>query len=321
MSSSPEPVYSPDIQPFSEIPTLADKEREETFEPDQFHNFLYRLQKQYGAIFRLDFSGKPVVVLSDPSAVRYLLKNRPVPVRRARNMADIFSEMGINGVFTAEGDEWQRYRRMLNAGLNTSSIKSFYAIIRKSAERLHQTLSVEKKPFDFQRIIERYTTDITTELAFGYDLNSLTSPKSLLQDNLSFIFPMISQRMRSPKPYWRTQKREQDLKLEQALAEVRGFAQKFINNARKRVSDTQQAQNILEAMILNNEADDEALYGNIITLLLAGEDTTANTIAWTIDSLICRSSDLIFRTKYLRKLRNTTLSKVLLAGMIWTGFH
>jgi cytochrome P450 len=51
-------------------------------------------------------------------------------------------------------------------------------------------------------------------------------------------------------------------------------------------------ENFLEAMLAAQEADDaftdEEIIGNVFTLLIAGEDTTAHTMAWTLWSLASR---------------------------------
>lgn len=255
------------------------------FEPDKFHHYIYKLEQQYGSIFKIHFFNKPVVVVSDPKAVQYILKNRPGQFRRASQVESVFNEMGINGAFSAEGEEWSRHRKMLNPAFNPSQLKLFYASIYRSAQRLVKAVERSRDKLDFQQIIERYTTDITTELSFGYDFNSLSNPDSTLQKNLSFIFPMISKRLKMPFPYWRYYKLKQDRDLDKALVEVRKFATKFIEEAKIRVNQTGESQNILESMVLHSEGGDEDIYGNIITLLLAGEDTTANTIAWAIDYL------------------------------------
>jgi len=59
---------------------------------------------------------------------------------------------------------------------------------------------------------------------------------------------------------------------------------------RKDPSRSEHPQNLLEAMLVaadqpDSGTDDRHVAGNVLTLLLAGEDTTANTIAWMIDLL------------------------------------
>jgi cytochrome P450 len=65
----------------------------------------------------------------------------------------------------------------------------------------------------------------------------------------------------------------------------------FITTARQRLAadPARRAapQNLLEAMIVaadepDSGIDDDQVAGNVLTMLLAGEDTTANTLSWCI---------------------------------------
>ena len=68
----------------------------------------------------------------------------------------------------------------------------------------------------------------------------------------------------------------------------------FVAQARQRLRDEPalrvQPRNLLEAMIVaadepGSGLDDKHVAGNVLTMLLAGEDTTANTLAWMIHLL------------------------------------
>jgi cytochrome P450 len=68
--------------------------------------------------------------------------------------------------------------------------------------------------------------------------------------------------------------------------------QGFIAHARTEMAAQPQLRdepaNLLHALLAANEAQrlsDEELHGNVMTLLLAGEDTTSNTIAWALHLL------------------------------------
>jgi cytochrome P450 len=77
------------------------------------------------------------------------------------------------------------------------------------------------------------------------------------------------------------------------MAVLRPAVQGFVEEARQRIAadpslrDT--PQNFLEGMVAAQEKEgtftDEEILANVLTLLLAGEDTTSHTMAWTIWSL------------------------------------
>ncbi|WP_086932081.1 cytochrome P450 [Agarilytica rhodophyticola] len=255
------------------------------FEPDQIHNYLYELKNALGDIFKISFYGKSVVVLSEPEAVRYILKNRPGLFRRVSRIESVFEDLGVHGVFSAEGEDWKKYRNFLNPAFRPSQIKLFYPSIYLVTQRLCSVVPSQQKSFNFQQLIERYTVDVTTKLSFGYDLNTLEKPVSELQHKLSLIFPGISSRLRSPFPYWEYFKLSKDKKIDEALVLIRDYVAKFIAAAKQRIENNHQASNILDSMLMADPESEHEIFGNMMTLLLAGEDTTANTIAWAIDYL------------------------------------
>jgi cytochrome P450 len=92
-------------------------------------------------------------------------------------------------------------------------------------------------------------------------------------------------------PYWRYLRLPADRDLDRALVEVRKTLDDFIDHGRTRLAQdpdlAQHPTNLLEAMLaardeVNAHFSDDEVLGNVFTVLLAGEDTTANTLAWVM---------------------------------------
>lgn len=273
------------------------------FDKTLFHRFCFQQAKDFGAISKIRFMHKSILIVSRAETVQRLLKDRPEGFRRASNVANVFKDMGLEGAFTTEGKQWQRQRRLINPAFTPAKLKQFYPKIQAITQHLCQTLALETQGHqsaEMHQLFMRYTVDITSSLAFGAEINTLQNPELELQQHLSRIFPMISQRLRSGFPYWKYFKREQDRELEKSLRFVEAQVENFIHRARDRLQHRAQTmgveldavgtQDVLEAMIQSKDENGlpfskEELFGNVMTLLLAGEDTTANTLAWTIDGL------------------------------------
>jgi cytochrome P450 len=84
-----------------------------------------------------------------------------------------------------------------------------------------------------------------------------------------------------------------DRALDRSMAVLRAAVVSFIDEARQRIAERPELreapENFLEGMVAAQETEgtftDEEILGNVLTLLLAGEDTTSHTMAWTIWSL------------------------------------
>ena len=266
------------------------------FDTTKVHDFFYGTAREYGGTAQIQIMRKKMVIVSKAETVKSILKERPDRFRRARVMETIFTEMGVHGIFSAEKEEWKKQRILLNPAFRPSQIKTFYPEIQSITKRLKKVIEQKRDALDIQNIFMSYTVDVTSSLAFGEDLNSLENPSIPLQENLNVIFPMISYRLRFPVPYWRWFKLKKDRDLDNAVDVVRKQVYEFFDHARMNIADNNKkcvddASNILEAMLLTedehgNKFTEQELFGNVVNLLLAGEDTTANTLAWVIDYLV-----------------------------------
>ena len=261
---------------------------------------------QYGPCFKLRLGG-PVLVVGDHEVVASVLRNRPDTFNRTPRLNQIWLEMGLPpGVFGANGDPWRRQRRMVMAGFDPAHVKRYFPSLQQVAGRLArrwQTAAREGTTIDLQSDLMRYTVDTIAGLAFGSDVNTLESDHDVIQQHLDRIFPALSTRLIAPVPVWRYWRGKSDRELDRGVAEVNAAVDRFIEQARARMAADpelrERPQNLLEAMLAaadqpDSGIDDTVVAGNVVTMLLAGEDTTANTIAWMIH-LLWRPPDMLAR--------------------------
>ncbi|MFT7561463.1 MAG: cytochrome P450 [Flavobacteriales bacterium] len=268
------------------------------FDATKVHNFFYSTARQLSGVARIRFLHKTMVIFQNSETIQQLLKNRPARFRRAKVIEDIFTEIGINGVFSAEGSDWKKQRHLMNPAFRPSQIKLFYPHIQTITQRLSDRLADEHDSIDIQSLLMSYTVDITSTLAFGKDVNTLQNSDAHLIENLNVIFPMISFRLRAPFPYWRWFSLQRDKDLDESFLVVKSYVIGFIESAKNTIeargyTSVDQAENLLESMLLSKDEhgdgySEQEVFTNVITLLLAGEDTTANTLAWILDYLADR---------------------------------
>jgi len=265
---------------------------------DEFHLQLERWAERYGSAYRMSLGPNRFIVVSDLEAAGMLLRERPELFSRRGALEHIFAELGFNGVFSADGDNWRRQRRIVITALNSSHLHEFYASMLETTGRLRrrwQQLADRGEVVDLCAELMRYTVDITTQLAFGIDFNTLETEGPVIRQHLDKVFPMLNRRLGMPFPYWRHVKLPADRALDRAVAAVHARIRDVIANCRARITDEPSRldapTNFLEAMIAAKETEqlpfsDDDIIANVFTLLLAGEDTTANTLAWAIKFMI-----------------------------------
>ena len=255
---------------------------------ERLHLILERWAARYGPIYRMDMGPFPVVVISDRDTTNAVLRRRPDGFRRWKAIGDVFAEMGIDGVFNAEGDAWRRQRRLSVTALNADYLHRYYDVIAVSMERLRgrvAAIAERGQPVNIHPVFQAFTIDVTSGLAFGQDVNSLERGEDALMGHINTIFAAIARRINAPVPYWRRVKLPADRALDRSLAALQTSVGQFIGESRSRLAERPGGppENFLEGMLSapDNFTDSE-IVGNVLTMLLAGEDTTSHSLAWAV---------------------------------------
>jgi len=263
-------------------------------DPSQLHLVAEEWSRKYGDYFRLRLGGRELLAIKNPDAIAAVLRDRPDGFQRTARMNEIAKEMGFDGLFSVNGEQWRRQRPMVMAGLDPAHIKSYFPALVRVTQRFAgrwQRAAAKGETIDLQADLMRYTVDVTAGLAFGVDINTLESDEEVIQTHLDKVFPSLHRRLLAPFPYWRWLKLPADRKLAWHLGELRRAVGEFIAMARQRMDADPSLRvrpaNLIEAMIAARDNEGSGLHdadvaGNVLTMLLAGEDTTANTLAWMI---------------------------------------
>ena len=296
------------------------------FEANRLHLQLEEWCAQYGPAYRLQLGKQPAVVFGDHAVVATMMRDRPDGFRRTVRLLEITREMGLpTGVFSANGDTWRQQRRMVMAGFDPAHVRHYFPAMQGVAQRLAgrwQRAAMAGQTIDLQADLMRYTVDTIAGLAFGAEVNTLESDQDVIQRHLDQIFPAIARRILAPVPIWRWVKSGADRALEQSLVAVNAAIEGFITQARARLQADAQRRaappNLLEVMILaadepGSGIDDRQVAGNALTMLLAGEDTTANTIAWMVHLLWTHPATLALASAEVRRVCGTGNDKPTMA--------
>ena len=251
--------------------------------------------RRYGNYFTFRLGRQRLLVVADHGAMGTVLRDRPEGFRRTPRFARIAQEIGLGaGVFGAEGEAWKRQRKMVMAGFDPRHLRAYFPALVTVCARLEgrwRRAATTGLAIDLQADLMRFTVDAISGLAFGSEVNTLESDDEIIQRHLDKIFPAMFRRLLAPLPFWRWWKTRADRELDASVIEVNAAIDGFVAAARRRL-DADPARraapaNLLEAMIVAGDdpgsgITDAEVSGNVMTMLLAGEDTTANTLAWAI---------------------------------------
>ena len=262
--------------------------------PRRLHLDLEQWARDHGPFYQLALGTARTLVVAGHEAVGAILRDRPDGFRRPHITAEVSLEMGgPPGLFMAEGDDWRRQRRMVMQAFAPGNVKACFPALKTVALRLRQRWersAAAGQAIDLTDDLKRYTVDIICGLAFGTEVNTVESGEDVIQQHIDVILPATARRSILP-PYWRYIRLPADRRLDRSVAALRLAIEGFLANARARLqaepARRERPDNLLEAMLVAADQDgsgitDAMVAGNVLTTLMAGEDTTANTLAWLI---------------------------------------
>ena len=266
-------------------------------DPQRMHAALEAWADEYGPLYRFRMGRRQTLVVARKDLIAQMLRDRPDGWRRLQSMQEIIREMGSHGLFSAEGDDWRRQRKLVMAAFDPGHLKRYFPALVRVTERLLKRLgnaADSGEVLDLQTVLMRYTVDVTAGLAFGIDVNTQEEPDDPLQAHLDKVFPMLMKRIFAPFPWWRYMRLPSDRAFDRHLAKVHEAVGGFVQAARDRMERNpelfRQPTNLLEALIAARDEkgdglSEQGITGNVMTVLLGGEDTTANTLSWTLHLL------------------------------------
>ncbi|UTI66737.1 cytochrome P450 [Paraconexibacter antarcticus] len=255
--------------------------------------FLERNWHQYGDVFSLRIKGFGTgrhVVLADPAMIEQVFKGSPTDLRLGE-VADKFLTpiTGPSSLLVLDGDEHLAHRRLILPPFHGERMLAYAGIMAEATDR-----SIERWPLDEPFALRPRMADITMEVVMrtvfgveqGHRYQELSAALLTLLGNtnvanvLSLAFPRL-RRDFGPIRTWSNFQRDKARVDTLLNAEI----------ARRRQSDLDDREDILSMLLLANRRDgaklsDDELHDELITMLLAGHETTASALAWTFDLLL-----------------------------------
>ena len=260
----------------------------------KLHSILENWSETYGGIFKFKVAGKTILGISDTELIQQILRERPETFRRVSSIESIAGELGANGIFGAEGEQWQQQRAIVTKGFKAENLQHFYPKLRRLTGRLQERwsdLAATDVMIDILDEWMRFTVSVTTHYIFANDDQQLLEMEGeFFQQHLKKFLPVFNRRANAPFPYWHYIKLPSERAMERSLEIIKTMIKAFVATARTRWAEQSpagQPANFMETLLLaQNDPETNFseldMLGNIINIMLAGEDTTAHTLSWLV---------------------------------------
>jgi cytochrome P450 len=246
-----------------------------------------RCARTLGDAFTLTFapSGMRLVMFSDPDAVKTLFTAPPEVAPSATGSSPLAPVVGRSSVLVLTGPEHMRQRKLLLPPFHGERMREYEDAIVQATER-DMAGWRPGAPMSLQRHTRLITLEVILQAVFGVEAERMQP----LKDSITELFePMhviavLKALVRRPSGERPTGAIGRALDRLDALihAEI----------ARRRAEhDLERRSDILSLLLQARDEDgaqmtDGELRDELVTLLLAGHETTATSVAWAIERLV-----------------------------------
>ncbi|MGW5050148.1 cytochrome P450 [Actinokineospora sp. NPDC004072] len=255
------------------------------------HRVAPRWRQRYGPVFTLRLAmGRTVVVVTRPEDIRAVFAGPPSVFHAGEGNDILAPVMGRNSLLILDEDDHLRSRKRLMPAFNGAALRGYADMMAKLAADTAERLPVGR-PFPVHGPMNAVTLEIILRVVFGMaDGERLTRLRPRI-GKVADVGPIQIFGWTYPKlqhlPPWR------------AMRDNLAAADALLNAeiAERRGQDLDGRQDVL-SRLLAADPDTPAtqLRDDMMTLLLAGHETTATALAWALHEL-ARNPDVQTRAR------------------------
>ncbi|KNA19445.1 hypothetical protein SOVF_061630 [Spinacia oleracea] len=284
-----------DYEKFSQIPEA--KGDIAAIQSDAFFLPLYELYLTYGGIFRLNFGPKSFLIVSDPAIVKHILKDNSKAYSKGI-LAEILDFVMGKGLIPADGEIWRVRRRAIVPSLHMKFVTAMIDLFSQATDRLCKkldTAALTGEAVEMESLFSRLTLDIIGKAVFNYDFDSLTNDTGIIEA-VYVVLREAETRSTAPIPVWeipiwkdvspRLKKVNAALKLiNKTLDDLIAICKRLVDEEELQFHEeymNEQDPSILHFLLASgDDVSSKQLRDDLMTLLIAGHETSAAVLTWT----------------------------------------
>ncbi|KAM2227603.1 hypothetical protein ACFXTI_014396 [Malus domestica] len=260
---------------------------------------LYKWMNEYGPIYRLAAGPRNFLVVSDPAIAKHVLRNYG---KYAKGLVAEVSEFLFGSGFAiAEGPLWTARRRAVVPSLHKKYLSVIVdRVFCKCAERLVEKLqrdALNGTAVNMEDRFSQLTLDVIGLSLFNYNFDSLNAYSPVIE---SVYTALKEAELRSTDilPYWKVDVLRKiiprQIKAEKAVQVIRSSVEELIAKCKEIVEaegeriDEEEYINDTDPSILRfllasrEEVSSEQLRDDLLSMLVAGHETTGSVLTWTL---------------------------------------
>lgn len=237
---------------------------------------------RYGDVVPFHIGRRRALCVTGPEALQQLLEDRDDLFTKQTRGYDELSLFLGRGLLTSSGETWKRSRRVVAAHMQPSRLRALIPLITSSAERELSALARAAhagRAIDVLPLATRLTLSVIGAVLVGVDL---AAEASWMRESVQTLQEGASARISASYalPMW----------LPLAAHRRVSHASRTIRSYARALAANPAPGSLLEGWLRYAKQhaipiDPEQIESEVVTFLLAGHESTANTLAWALYEL------------------------------------
>nr|ATG70863.1 cytochrome P450 [Callitropsis vietnamensis] len=280
---------------------------------------LYDWFIEHGSVYKLAFGPKSFLVVSDPIVARHILRENAFAYDKGV-LADILEPIMGKGLIPADLETWKPRRKAIVPGFHAAFLEAMVKVFGDCSERTVKKLEamlltaqddkIKHIEMDMEAEFSSLALDIIGLCVFNYDFGSVTRESPVIKAVYGTLFE-AEHRSTFYIPYWkfplarwlvpRQRKFHEDLKvinecLDNLITSAKATRQEDDIEALQgrdysQVKDTSLLRFLVD--MKGEDVDDKQLRDDLMTMLIAGHETTAAVLTWAVFMLAQNPDKLV----------------------------
>jgi len=234
---------------------------------------------KYGPLYAITVGNVVTYVISDPQLAHEILVTRHSEFHKAEVVRKAVGPFAGNGLFTSEGDFWRRQRKLAQPAFHHQRIAAYGTVVTDEAKKLITAWRAGETR-DIAHEMMALTLKVVNKTLFNVEVTEQIDHIGTLTMT---VLEAANDRINNYYPLWERLFKRQQRREAAAIAELDRLIYGFIADHRAQGTDNGD----LLAMLLAARDDggepmsEQQLRDEMLTIFVAGHETTANALTWT----------------------------------------
>uniref|UniRef100_A0A8C8EGC4 Cholesterol 24-hydroxylase n=1 Tax=Oncorhynchus tshawytscha TaxID=74940 RepID=A0A8C8EGC4_ONCTS len=269
---------------FGHLPTI----QREMSNDRVIHDKFLEWAETYGPVYRINGMHAVMLCVTCPDTTKEVLMSPKYPKAPLfyKRLFNLFGQRFFgNGLVTAQNhEEWYKQRRIMDPAFSSLYLRGQMGAFNERAEKLMDKLADmadTNTAANMQHMFNCVTLDVITKVAFGVELDLLKESDSPFPNAIETCLKGMVHYVRD----FTFQKFINEVKKSCQL--LRSTGRQWINERKMAVQNGEDVPKDILTQILKTAAndDEELMLDNFVTFFIAGQETTANQLAFAVMEL------------------------------------